>query len=268
MAGACRPARATWSGLRLEWSGAGEPALQRSRRARPACCWRSRAVPLLLVVQFLASEWSRGRFAPLTPQAARSPAGSSRTCSAIRPSSIGAVWDRGVGPDEVAAMIARLAAEGKLETRVDGANDLHMKLKVERDTLGGYERALVDGFFFGGRKETSTADVRVTLQVEGLRPHQPHPPPLEAQAKALVGPAAHSKWLPLWLPTLVAFSPGMYLFWAAAPATAEGRLPRFLGIVIPMLRAVRASPRDRVGLARPDRPGSLGTSGVPDPGRR
>ena len=106
---------------------------------------------------------------------------------------------------------------------------------MDRDTLGGHERALVDGFFFGGREETSTTDVKSHYKSKGFNPTSLIQPTLEAQAKELVGPSAHSKWLPLWLPTLVAFAWAMYLFWVAAPATAEGRLPRFLGIGIPML---------------------------------
>jgi uncharacterized membrane protein YgcG len=106
---------------------------------------------------------------------------------------------------------------------------------VDRDTLGGHERALVDGFFFGSRKETSTAAVKKHYENKGFNPASLIQPELETQAKELVGPPAHSKWLPLWLPTLVAFAGAMYLFWTAAPTTAEGRLPRFLGIGIPML---------------------------------
>ena len=68
------------------------------------------------------------------------------------------------------ATIARLVAEGKLETRVDGEKELHMKLKVDRDTLGVHERALVDGLFFGGRKETSTTDVRSHYKSKGFNP--------------------------------------------------------------------------------------------------
>ena len=189
----------------------------------------------MLVVLLLASEWSRGRFAPLTPQAASQPGWLEENLLRHPAELIGAVWDRGVGSDEVAATIARLAGEGKLETRVDGEQELHMKLKVDRNTLGGHERALVDGFFFDGRRETSTTDVKSHYKKTGFNPTGLIQPALEAQAKELVGPPAQSKWLPLWLPTLVAFVWAMYLFWTAAPATAEGRLPRFLGIGLPML---------------------------------
>jgi len=236
----------------LEWSGAGEPALQRTSPRQARLLLALAGVPLLLVVLLLASEWSRGRFAPLTPQAAAQKGWLEQNLLLHPAELIGAVWDRGVGSEEVAATIARLAAEGKLETRVDGAEELHMKLKVDRATLGGHERALVDGFFFDDRAETSTSDVKRHYKSKGFNPTSLIQPTLEAQAKELVGPAAHRRWLPLWLPTLVAFVWAMYLFWTAAPATAEGRLPRFLGIGIPMLvlsgiaSALAASWRGRI----------------------
>jgi uncharacterized membrane protein YgcG len=236
----------------LEWSGAGEPALQRTSPRQARLLLALAGVPLLLVVLLLASEWSRGRFAPLTPQAASQEGWLEQNLLLHPAELIGAVWDRGVGSEEVAATIARLAAEGKLETRVDGEQELHMKLKVDRATLGGHERALVDGFFFDGRSETSTSHVKSHYKAKGFNPTSLIQPTLEAQAKELVGPSAHSKWLPLWLPTLVAFVWAMYLFWTAAPATAEGRLPRFLGIGIPLLvltgiaSAMAASWRGRI----------------------
>jgi uncharacterized membrane protein YgcG len=233
--GPLRPGAGYVVRTQLEWSGAGQPALQRTSPGQARLLLALAGVPVVLVVLLLASEWSRGRFAPLTPQAASQPGWLKENLLRHPAELIGAVWDRGVGADEVAATIARLAGEKKLETRVDGEKELHMKLKVDRDTLGGHERALVDGFFFGGRSETSTSDVKRHYKSKGFNPTILIQPALEAQAKELVGPPAHSKWLPLWLPTLIAFGWAMYLFWTAAPATAEGRLPRFLGIGIPML---------------------------------
>ncbi len=219
----------------LEWGGAGKPALQRTSPRQARLLLALAGIPLLLVVLLLASEWGRGRFAPLTPQAAPQKGWLEKNLLLHPAELIGAVWDRGVGSEEVAATIARLASEGKLETRVDRKQELHMSLKVNRATLSGHERALVDGFFFDGRSETSTSDVKAHYKSKGFNPTSLIQPTLEAQAKELVGPPAHSKWLPLWLPTLVAFAWAMYLFWTAAPTTAEGRLPRFLGIGIPML---------------------------------
>ena len=251
----------------LEWSGEGQAALLRTSPRQSRLLLALAGVPLLLVVLLLASEWSRGRFAPLTPQAVSQPGWLEQNLLRHPAELIGAVWDRGVGSDEVAATIARLAGEGKLETRVDGEKELHMTLKVDRNTLGGHERALVDGFFFGGRSETSTSDVKRHYKSKGFNPASLIQPTLEAQAKELVGPSAHRKWLPLWLPTLIAFVWGVYVLWVAAPATAEGRLLRFLGILLPLIVLSGIASATAACLARPDRPRPLGRPLVPDPER-
>lgn len=219
----------------LQWAGEGQPALQRTPPRQARLLLALAGVPLLLVVQLLLSEWSRGRFARLTPEAVAQPGWLQQNLLRHPAELVGAVWDRGVGSEEVAATIARLVAEGKLQTRVDGEKELHMKLAVDRSTLDGHARALVDGFFFGGRAETSTSDVKAHYKAKGFDPTSLIRPELEAQAGALVGPSARSRWLPLWLPTLVAFVWAAYLLWTAAPATAEGRLQRFFGIGMPLL---------------------------------
>jgi hypothetical protein len=135
--GPLRPGAGYVVRTQLEWSGAGQPALQRTSPGQARLLLALAGVPILLVVSLLASEWSRGRFAPLTPQAVSQPGWLEENLLRHPAELIGAVWDRGVGADEVAATIARLAAEGKLETRVDGKDELHMKLEVDRNTLGG-----------------------------------------------------------------------------------------------------------------------------------
>jgi hypothetical protein len=47
-----------------------------------------------------------------------------------------------------------------------------------------------------------------------------------------VGPPARPKWLPLWLPTLLAFSAGMYLLWRA-PGASDSRILRIVCVVVP-----------------------------------
>jgi uncharacterized membrane protein YgcG len=218
--------------LRLEPTGQGAPAAVSPRQGRLLLALAG--VPLLLLVQLLASEWIRGRFARLTPRAAADPAWLERNLLRHPAELVGAVWDRGVGPEEVAAVVARLAAEKKLETRVDGADHLHMTLKADRETLGDYERSLVDGFFFDGRDETSTADVREHYKATGFDPSAKIRPGLESRAAALVGPSARRPWLPIWLPTLLAFSAGMYLLWRA-PGASENRILRIVCVVVPAL---------------------------------
>ena len=230
------PGRSNVVRMRLDYTGAGEPELARWSPRQGRLLLALGAVPLLLGLLFLAIEWIRGRFAPLTPRTAVDPVWLEANLLRHPPEVVGAVWDRGVGPDEVAAVVARLASEGKLETRVDGAAHLHMTLKTDRETLGDYERALVDGFFFDGRDKTSTADVRDHYRKTGFDPASKIRPALEARADALVGPSARRPWLPLWLPTLLAFSAGLYLLWRA-PGDADVRIPRILAVVPPLLVA-------------------------------
>ncbi len=89
---------------------------------------------------------------------------------------IGALWDRKVGPPEVAATIARLVAEGKLksEVREEGRwikkKVLTLKLLVERREFESYERKLIDKLFFDDRTETDTDAVRKRYSKTGFNP--------------------------------------------------------------------------------------------------
>ena len=183
-AGRLEPGESHVVRLRLEYVGQGQPAGLGASPRQGRLLLALAAVPLLLVVQFLASESIRGRLAPLTPDAAADPGWLEENLLLHPAEVVGAVWDRGVGPDEVGAVVARLAAEKKLETRVDRGDNLHMTLKVDRDTLGDYERKLIDGFFFDGRNKTSTADVRGHYKATGFDP------------TAKIRPAWRSLWWP------------------------------------------------------------------------
>ena len=106
-----------------------------------------------------------------------------------------------------------------------------MTLLADRDTLQDYERELVDGFFFDGRSETTTEDVKDHYQKTGFDPTGKIRPGLEARAAELVGPSTRHWWLPLWLPTLLAFAAGVYLLWTAPGA--DTRIPRIFCVVVP-----------------------------------
>jgi Predicted membrane protein (DUF2207) len=188
--------------------------------------------PMLLLVQLFVSEWRRGRFARLDPD------GAAQALDAhllAHPAEVvGAVWDRAVGPDEVGALIARLAAEGTLRTTVDH-HALSMKLLVDRRKLSGYERALVDGFFFGGRDRTSTDEVRKRYQKTGFDPVRLVRSGIEARADALVGPAAPAV-VPLWLPSALCAAGGLYAVWSAG-GPIDHRVVGLLLVLVPLLIA-------------------------------
>jgi hypothetical protein len=99
---------------------------------------------------------------------------------------VGMAWDGRVGTPEVVALIARMAAEGKLESEVGGKNTMTLRLKVERETLDGHERALVDGLFFDKRTETTTTAVKKHYQNSGFNPAQIIRPGLSKKVKSVI----------------------------------------------------------------------------------
>ena len=96
---------------------------------------------------------------------------------ALRPEEAGALWDRRVGPAEVAAVLARLVAEGKLASEVRTRHGLfverdvlHLRLVADRAAFLSYERQLIDKLFFDGRRETDTETVRKHYRTAGFNP--------------------------------------------------------------------------------------------------
>lgn len=89
---------------------------------------------------------------------------------------VGALWDRKVETAEVAGLLARLVAEGKLESEVEpkrrwyGSEVLRLRLKAPHDSFAGYERALIDHLFFDARTETDTEAVREHYSSKGFDP--------------------------------------------------------------------------------------------------
>ncbi|HEX6199107.1 MAG TPA: hypothetical protein VF150_02500, partial [Thermoanaerobaculia bacterium] len=117
----------------------------------------------------------------------------------LRPEAAGAFWDRGVGRPEVAALLARLVAEGKLESEVEekpavlgASRELRLRLVAGRDDFSAYERALIDKLFYGGRSEVTTADLRERYKATGFDPVGTIRPGLERHLRESV-PAARSR---------------------------------------------------------------------------
>lgn len=117
----------------------------------------------------------------------------------LRPEVAGAFWDRGVGRPEVAALLARLVAEGKLESEVEQkpgllatSRELRLRLVADRDDFTGYERALLDKLFFGGRSEVTTADLQERYKATGFDPVGTVRPGLERHLRESV-PASRSR---------------------------------------------------------------------------
>ena len=128
---------------------------------------------------FRQAEVRRGRFEPLTGPREWDDAWLRQNVLDMKPEEVGALWDQAIGPPEVAAVLARMVAEGKLESSVTpgfsllgfsfSPGDLHLRLKVSRNQLAGYERKLVDKLFFDG-DETDTKSIRKRYRSTGFNP--------------------------------------------------------------------------------------------------
>jgi len=141
----------------------------------------------LLVLVFLMRERSLGRLAPVDPIGVDS-AWIENNILTYPAEVVGAAWDGRIGTSEVVALIARMTAEGKLESKVEGPNSMTLNLKVDRDKLDRHERALVDGLFFGHRTETSTKEVRQHYKSSGFDPALVIKPQLDNQVKMVLPP--------------------------------------------------------------------------------
>ena len=93
---------------------------------------------------------------------------------------VAAAWDENVGTAEVVALIARMVGDGKLESSVGTSASMTLRLKVDRSTLQGHERTLVEKLFFDGRTETSTSAVRTHYRAAGFNPAGEIEPELQA----------------------------------------------------------------------------------------
>ena len=135
---------------------------------------------------------------------------------------IGAAWDEKVGAPEVAAVIARLQAEGGLETRVGraprvGAPEMTLTLKVPLGDFEGYEHDLLRALFAGGaRDETSTQAIRERYKSEASRPLD-HPARCGQGRRGIRRSRRPAK--PSWLP-------GTILFWGGAALLFLGGPPQ------------------------------------------
>jgi hypothetical protein len=131
------------------------------------------ALPLLALWRFFRSESRNGRFAPL-PVEDVDTAWLEQNVLSQPPEVVGAAWDESVGAPEVAAVLARMVGEGKLESRVvspagRGKPELELRLRVDREALPDHERSLVNKLFFAG-DTTSTAKVREHYKKTGFDP--------------------------------------------------------------------------------------------------
>jgi hypothetical protein len=171
--------------LPLQYKGSGEPAfLDESRPGEIVG-----ALSALLGISAVALGWfflreqAYGRFAPMP--AAVDEAWLREHILKYPAEVVGAAWDEGIEAPEVVALIARMVAEGKLQSEV-GRSSMTLQLLVDRRKLAGHERTLVDGLFFNGRTTTSTSVVKQHYREKGFDPAGEIKRELEAQVEEVL----------------------------------------------------------------------------------
>lgn len=183
----------------LQYAGAGRPGAVRvvaGRAERLAAFLLLAAAAAALYASFRSREKSLGRFASGPSPESIDARWLEANLFSLAPEEAGALWDEKIGAPEVAAVLARLAAEKKIETRVEGKN-LVMRLLAEPEHLSGYEGELVKGLFFGGR-ETDAEAIRKHYRSSGFDPAAKIRPGLEQRLAALEDGGDRSGGLPVW----------------------------------------------------------------------
>ena len=130
---------------------------------------------LFLLANFAMAEARVGRFARLLSPDSIDESWLNQNVLDVLPEVAGAAVDDKVGAPSVAAVLARMEREGKISTRVEKSkilrrNVLHLKLEARRDSLPGYELALVKKLFFNDRSETDTDAIRKKYNGTGFSP--------------------------------------------------------------------------------------------------
>lgn len=159
----------------LEYLGASVP----SGVIVPPSPWVGYALLLLLaaglgalLLRFIGLERKVGRIGNSTPPDAIDAAWLDKTVFSLPPEVVGAAWDGKVGAPEVAAILATLVHEKKIETSVEPRflrkPKLTMRLLAERGSIAGYRGSVINKLFFGTRVNTDTDAVRDHYKKSGL----------------------------------------------------------------------------------------------------
>ncbi len=124
---------------------------------------------LVIARRFIEREKALGRFgSPIAPDAV-TPEWLDEKVFSLLPEEAGALWDDKVGPPEVAAVLARLEADKKIESTTS-SGELSMRLTVSRKTLHDYEGILVYALFYGDRTQVSTSEIKAHYKKSGFDP--------------------------------------------------------------------------------------------------
>jgi uncharacterized membrane protein YgcG len=151
--------------LALAYRGAGAPtsvAAPPRVRERLSPLWLAPVVLALLAFalarlrRYHAHEARNDRFAPLPDLGQIDDAWLAEQVFKYPPEKVGSLWDNRVGAAEVAAVLARLVQEGKLQSRIEKrgllfkSDVLHLEMATPRPALNAYEDALTRALFVDG----------------------------------------------------------------------------------------------------------------------
>ncbi|MBN1569790.1 MAG: DUF2207 domain-containing protein [Acidobacteria bacterium] len=203
--------------LPLSYLGAGKPAAVRFGAAaniRYPILLALVVMLAALLVLFYRREKSLGRFEPLVPTSSIDEAWLEVHVLQYSPELVGTLWDESVGPAEVAAVLARLVAEGRLRSEIRQVKSLfsrrdvlHLKI-VSRDVLQDYEQALIESLFFDDTDETDTDRIKQHYKKKGFDPSSKIRKPLEKLMREIVSPAGSK---PSWKWTFILTVVGLAL---------------------------------------------------------
>jgi hypothetical protein len=246
-AGPLVPGKSLVARVPLRWAAAGAgPALPGEGLAHP---WRevfSGALAASLAAagaMLVRHARARGQLAPLPTQV--DDAFLREHVLSRPPEVIGAAYDDAVGAPEVAAVLARLSAEGKLETRVVkarrilgfslGPDVVHLALRADRDAFTDHERSLVDALFVDG-DTTDTEQLKAQYSHEGFDPADEIRSALERAVHALAPRGAPVVHVMPWVAAAVLLVVGVLL------AIQGGAGPPVIlsvhGVVLPLVAIV------------------------------
>jgi uncharacterized membrane protein YgcG len=229
-AGPLAPGRSFVLTLPLRYTGTGSPSALDTRRPPEIV----QAVAAILGVfalgvgVFFVREHGLGRFAPLSTSGVDA-TWIEQNIVAQPAEVVGAAWDGNIGAPEVVALIARMTGEGKLASKASDSSSMTLRLMVDRNTLEGHERALVDGLFFDGRTETSTAAVQQHYKSKGFDPSQAISTDLNSRVREVM-PGADARIS--WVPTVVLLLAGAGLLGWTAYTEADQRSGPFVMLFV------------------------------------
>lgn len=174
-------------------------------------------------IDFYRHEKRHGRFLPLPAPDTIDASWLQEHVFSLPPETVGATWDRRTSGHEVAAILARLVVEEKIDSRVEpviipilnwripGQYTLYLSLRQPREKFRGYERELIDGFFIDG-DSTDTRRIRAHYRKkrQSFYPDKQIKEPLQKKVDRLTK-AARNPLENHWLKIVAAMAASFFL---------------------------------------------------------